>query len=102
MRDNDCCYFEVMCLRRVESPHIEERSMPTARLFNWRNCQAVRLPKGFSFRGREIEIFRRENELILREKLSGKIRRAGVSIPASGRIRRSGSGNILPTPRKGP
>ncbi len=49
--------------------------MGTARVFRSGNSQAVRLPKEFRFKGKEVEIFRRDNEIVLREK-SGDMRRA--------------------------
>ena len=42
--------------------------MGTARVFRSGNSQAVRLPKQFRFKGKEVEIFRRGNEVVLREK----------------------------------
>lgn len=42
--------------------------MATAKVFKSGNSQAVRLPKKFRFKSREVEIFRRGNEIILREK----------------------------------
>jgi antitoxin VapB len=42
--------------------------MGTARIFRSGNSQAVRLPKQFRLKGKEVEIFRRGNELVLREK----------------------------------
>lgn len=42
--------------------------MGTARVFRSGNSQAVRLPKQFRFKGKEVEIFRRGDEVILREK----------------------------------
>ena len=42
--------------------------MGTARVFKSGNSQAVRLPKQFRFKGKEVEIFRRGNEVVLREK----------------------------------
>jgi antitoxin VapB len=42
--------------------------MATARVFKSGNSQAVRLPKEFRFEGEELEIFRRGDEVILREK----------------------------------
>jgi antitoxin VapB len=39
-----------------------------ARVFRSGNSQAVRLPKEFRFKGKEVEIFRRGEEVILREK----------------------------------
>lgn len=40
----------------------------TAKVFRSGNSQAVRLPKEFRFRGNEVEIFRRGDEVVLREK----------------------------------
>ena len=42
--------------------------MSTARVFRSGNSQAVRLPKEFRFKGKEVEIFRRGQEIVLREK----------------------------------
>lgn len=48
--------------------------MATARVFKSGNSQAVRLPKDFRFKSEEVEIFRRGNEVILREKPKGMAR----------------------------
>jgi antitoxin VapB len=42
--------------------------MTIARVFKSGNSQAVRLPKEFRFHSNEVEIFRRGNEVVLREK----------------------------------
>jgi len=42
--------------------------MTTVKVFRSGNSQAVRLPKEFRFKGKEVEIFRRGNEVVLREK----------------------------------
>ena len=42
--------------------------MTTARIFKSGNSQAVRLPKEFRFQSDEVEIFRRGEEVVLREK----------------------------------
>ncbi|HVA55730.1 MAG TPA: type II toxin-antitoxin system VapB family antitoxin [Gammaproteobacteria bacterium] len=42
--------------------------MSTARIFKSGNSQAVRLPKEFRFRATEVEIFRRGEEVVLREE----------------------------------
>lgn len=42
--------------------------MDTAKVFRSGNSQALRLPKQYRFRGKEVEIFRRGDEIILREK----------------------------------
>ena len=45
--------------------------MGTARVFKSGNSQAVRLPKEFRFNSDEVEIFRRGDEVVLREKSRG-------------------------------
>jgi antitoxin VapB len=45
--------------------------MATARVFQSGNSQAVRLPKEFRFRSKEVEIFKRGEEVVLREKSKG-------------------------------
>lgn len=42
--------------------------MSTAKVFRSGNSQAVRLPKQFRLNSKEVEIFRRGDELVLREK----------------------------------
>ena len=49
--------------------------MGTARVFRSGNSQAVRLPKEFRLKSQEVEIFRRGDEIVLREK-SGTMERA--------------------------
>ena len=49
--------------------------MGTARVFRSGNRQAVRLPKQFRFKSKEVEIFRRGDEIVLREK-KGNMARA--------------------------
>ena len=41
--------------------------MTYARVFQSGNSQAVRLPKAFRFQSKTVEIFRRGNEVVLRE-----------------------------------
>lgn len=41
--------------------------MTYARIFQSGNSQAVRLPKAFRFAADQVEIFRRGNEIVLRE-----------------------------------
>jgi len=48
--------------------------MATTRVFKSGNSQAVRLPKEFSVRGKVLEIFRRGDEIILREPAKGLAR----------------------------
>jgi antitoxin VapB len=49
--------------------------MPVARIFRSGNSQCIRLPKEFRFAGREVEIFRRGEDIVLREQ-GGSIARA--------------------------
>jgi antitoxin VapB len=48
--------------------------MATARVFRSGNSQAVRLPKQFRLKSQEVEIFRRGDEIVLREKARGMAR----------------------------
>jgi len=48
--------------------------MATARVFRSGNSQAVRLPKQFRLTSTEVEIFRRGDEIVLREKKAGMAR----------------------------
>lgn len=48
--------------------------MATARIFRSGNSQAVRLPKAFRLRSNEVEIYRRGEEIVLREKGKGMAR----------------------------
>jgi antitoxin VapB len=42
--------------------------MKIAKVFRSGNSQAVRLPKEFRLKSKEVEVFRRGNEIVLREK----------------------------------
>ena len=42
--------------------------MATAKVFRSGNSQALRLPKEFRLKSKEVEIFRRGDEIVLREK----------------------------------
>jgi antitoxin VapB len=48
--------------------------MPKARVFRSGNSQAVRLPKEFRLKGNEVDIFRRGDEIVLRETGKGLAR----------------------------
>jgi antitoxin VapB len=45
--------------------------MAVARIFKSGNSQAVRLPKEFRFDSTEVEIYRRGDEVVLRERSRG-------------------------------
>jgi len=49
--------------------------MSTAKVFRSGSSQAVRLPKQFRLKSKEVDIFRRGDELVLRER-SGNLARA--------------------------
>lgn len=53
----------------------EDQNMATAKVFRSGNSQAVRLPKQFRLKSKEVEISRRGDEIVLREK-SGIMARA--------------------------
>jgi antitoxin VapB len=48
--------------------------MGMARVFRSGNSQAVRLPKQFRLNSKEVEIFRRGDEIVLREKNGTMVR----------------------------
>jgi antitoxin VapB len=48
--------------------------MATARVFRSGNSQAVRLPKKFRLKSKEVEIFRRGDEIVLRERRGVMVR----------------------------
>lgn len=48
--------------------------MTTARVFKSGNSQAVRLPKEFRVSAKELEIFRRGQEIVLREPAKSLLR----------------------------
>jgi antitoxin VapB len=47
---------------------MEGWTMATAKVFRSGNSQALRLPKQFRLKSKEVEIFRRGDEIVLREK----------------------------------
>ncbi len=55
-------------------PQKKETIVTTTRVFKSGNSQAVRLPKEFSVRGKVLEIFRRGDEIVLREPGKGLAR----------------------------
>ena len=54
--------------------HTEEVVLATTRVFKSGNSQAVRLPKEFSVNSKVLEIFRRGDEIVLREPTRGLAR----------------------------
>ena len=51
----------------VAEPAGPKYAAATARVFQSGNSQAVRLPKEFRFKSKEVEIFRRGDDIVLRE-----------------------------------
>ena len=81
--------------------------MGTARVFRSGNSQAVRLPKEFRLKSKEVEIYRRGKEIVLREK-DGSMTRAfdllaGLpeDIEIGGRNEVGGGNKDRPQKRKG-
>jgi antitoxin VapB len=48
--------------------------MTIAKVFRSKNRQSVRLPKQFRAKGKELEVFRRGDDIVLREKKGSMLR----------------------------
>lgn len=48
--------------------------MTTAKVFRSGNSQAVRLPKQYRLKSKEVEIYRRGDEIVLRERRGSMVR----------------------------
>jgi len=75
--------------------------MATAKVFKSGNSQAVRLPKTFRVKSKEVEISRRGDEIVLRER-TGTVARAFdllAALPAD--LKPAGRGKDKPQKRKG-
>lgn len=75
--------------------------MRTAKVFRSGNSQALRLPKEFRFKGKEVEIFRRGNEVVLREKESSLARAFELLASLPDDFDLPGRKKELPEKRKG-
>jgi len=75
--------------------------MGTARVFRSGNSQAVRLPKQFRFKGEEVEIFRRGDEVVLREKDKNLVRAFELLASLPDDFDLPGRENERPEKRKG-
>jgi len=75
--------------------------MATTRVFKCGNSQAVRLPKEFRFDSEQVEIFRRGNEVVLREKLRGMERAFWLLASLPEDFFASGRSDPPPQPRQG-
>jgi antitoxin VapB len=80
---------------------MEECAVSTAKVFRSGNSQAVRLPKQFRLKSEEVEIFRRGDELVLREKPGNLVRAFDLlaGLPHDFEVRERGKD--LPQKRKG-
>jgi len=72
--------------------------MATARVFRSGNSQAVRLPKEFRFNSEEVEIFRRGDAVVLREKARERAYQLLTELPDD--FLRDGRNEIPPQTRK--
>jgi len=75
--------------------------MGTARVFRSGNSQAVRLPKQFRFKSKEVEIFRRGDEIVLREKDGDMVRAFDLLADLPEDLEIAGRQNDPPQKRKG-
>lgn len=75
--------------------------MAIARVFRSGNSQAVRLPKEFRFKSKEVEISRRGNEVILKEKRTSMRRAFELLAALPDDLDLPGRNKDLPQKRKG-
>ena len=75
--------------------------MGTARVFRSGNSQAVRLPKQFRFKSKEVEILRRGDEIVLREKDGTMVRAFDLLAGLPDNLDVSGREDDQPQKRKG-
>jgi antitoxin VapB len=75
--------------------------MGTTRVFRSGNSQAVRLPKEFRFKSKEVEIFRRGDEIVLREKEPNMARAFDLLASLPEDLDLAGRDKDLPQKRKG-
>ena len=75
--------------------------MATAKVFRSGNSQAVRLPKQFRLKSKEVEISRRGDEIVLREKSGGMERAFELIASLPEEILHIRRGKDRPQKRKG-
>jgi antitoxin VapB len=75
--------------------------MGTARVFRSGNSQAVRLPKQFRLSSDEVEIFRRGDEIVLREKDRNLVRAFDLLAGLPDDLELAGREKDFPQKRKG-
>jgi antitoxin VapB len=79
----------------------EHLKMTTGRVFRYGNSQAVRLPKEFRIKSKEVEIFRRGDEIVLREKGTGLARAFEILASLPDDLLRDGRRDTAPQRRDG-
>jgi antitoxin VapB len=75
--------------------------MATARVFRSGNSQAVRLPKEYRLKGTEVEIFRRGDEIVSRERAEGLVRAFEIPAELPDDFLSEGRGDTPPQEREG-
>jgi antitoxin VapB len=75
--------------------------MATARVFRSGNSQAVRLPKKFRLKSKEVEIVRRGDEIVLREKAGTMVRAFELLAGLPDDVKLRGRQKDKPQKRKG-
>jgi antitoxin VapB len=75
--------------------------MHTAKVFRSGNSQSVRLPKQFRLTSTEVEIFRRGDEVVLREKRGAMVRAFDLLAGLPDDLELAGRQNDPPQKRKG-
>jgi len=75
--------------------------MATARVFRSGNSQAVRLPKQFRLKSKEVEISRRGDEIVLREKDGTMVRAFDLLAGLPDDFALPGRGKDRPQKRRG-
>ena len=75
--------------------------MAIARVFRSGNSQAVRLPKEFRLKCTEVEIFRRGDEIVLREKGEGLARAFEILADLPDDVLAEDRGDTPPQQREG-
>ena len=75
--------------------------MAIARVFRSGNSQAVRLPKEFRLKCKEVEIFRRGDEIVLRERAEGLARAFEILAGLPGDFFPEGRDDTPPQQREG-
>ena len=90
-----------MCILCVYTLAMESDVLGTARVFRSGNSQAVRLPKQFRLKSKEVEIFRRGDEIVLRDKDGTMVRAFDLLASLPDDLELAGREKDQPQKRKG-